>query len=123
VRAVDAARAQPIIDLWQRDNVTAEDIAFGYLNAAGIPDSQGQAWPTRKNGDSLYPNHPDALNIATVAGPTTSSHSDGALFDEDDNPVYCQIMTMHWGVNDVVDEVVAELRAFLAHPTHLFAEC
>ncbi|MCC6621201.1 MAG: DUF11 domain-containing protein, partial [Deltaproteobacteria bacterium] len=152
VAAADAAAALPIVDLWQAAHVTTvhvtttpfvgfvskelvaaptiavfsdgnEDIAFGYLNAAGIPDSLGQGWPTKKAGDSVYPDHPDALDVGEVAGPTTTSHTDGALFDDEGNPVYCQIMTMHWDVDDVVDEVVAEMRAFLEHPTHVFAEC
>jgi len=153
IRASDAERARPVVTLWRSTHpnttvhvttavfrgwvskrlVTAptiavfsdgnEDIAFGYLNAAGIPDSTGKPWPTRKNGDSLYPGYPDALTVAMVAGPTTVSHSDGKLFDGEDNPAYCQIMTMHWSVNDVVDEFVGEIRAFLNHPTHLFAEC
>ena len=151
-RRRDADAAALVVDLWQAEHVTAvhvaldtfsgdvnkklvaaptiaifsdgnEDIAFGYLNAAGIPDSQGQTWPAKKNGDSVYPDHPDALNVAQVSGPTDTDHADGALFDDDGNPAYCQLMTMHWGVKDVVDEVVAEIRAYLEHPVHLFAEC
>lgn len=100
-----------------------EDIAFGYLNAAGIPDSLGNPWPNKKDGTLLYPNHPDVLTVEEIVGPTTTNHADGALFDAWGNPAYCQLMTMHWGVKDVVDEVVAEMREYLQHPVHLFAEC
>ena len=152
VAAADADAALLIVDLWQGNHDTTvhvasasfngfvqkqlvaaptiavftdgnEDIAFGYLNAAGIPDSLGQPWPNKKQGDKVYPDHPDALNIAEVAGPSDENHSDGALFDADGDPVYCQLMTMHWSVSDVVDEVVAEMRAYLQHPVHLMAEC
>ena len=152
VAAEDADVALLIVDLWQASHDTTvhvattaftgfvqkqlvaaptiavfadgnEDIAFGYLNAAGIPDSLGQPWPNKKQGDKLYPDYPDVLNVAEVAGLTDVSHSDGALFDADGDPVYCQIMTMHWGVSEVVDEVVAEFRSFLQHPVHLMAEC
>ena len=69
-------------------------------------------------------------------------------FTSDGVPAYCQIMSMHWGVNDreTVEceggdcgadqascggkaityhghEVVAEVRAFLEFPVHFFAEC
>ena len=30
-------------------------------NAAGIPDSDGQPWPTSKDGDHIYPGYPDVL--------------------------------------------------------------
>ncbi|TNF27750.1 MAG: DUF11 domain-containing protein [Deltaproteobacteria bacterium] len=152
VAAEDAAAALLIVDLWQASHDTTvhvatapftgfvqkqlvaaptiavfadgnEDIAFKYLNAAGIPDSLGQTWPSKKEGDKIYPDYPDILNVAEVAGPTDTDHADGALFDGDGDPVYCQLMTMHWSVNDVVDEVVAEMRSFLQHPTHLMAEC
>lgn len=152
VTAADAAAALPVITLWQSQHTTAvheattafdgyvmrhlvaaptigvfsdgnEDIAFDYLNAAAIPDSLGQPWPDGKDGDKIYPGYPDVLNVEEVAGPTDTNHADGALFDDAGNPVYCQLMTMHWGVKDVVDEVVAEMRSFLEHPTHLFAQC
>ncbi|MCH9687450.1 MAG: hypothetical protein K0V04_38805, partial [Deltaproteobacteria bacterium] len=56
---------------------------------------------------------------------TEASHTDGALFDADGNPVYCQLMSMHWDVNDAEanPEVVAEVRAYLNNPVHFFAEC
>jgi len=94
-----------------------EDIARGYMQAAGIPDSTlSLAWAD----DS-----PDMLDIAELAGPTDTDHRDGALFDADGHPVYCQLMSMHWGVNDAEDnpEVVAEVREYLHNPVHFFAEC
>jgi uncharacterized repeat protein (TIGR01451 family) len=58
---------------------------------------------------------------------TTTSHTDGALFDADGQPAYCQMMSMHWGVNDADTplgrEVVREYRAFLRSPVHLYGEC
>jgi len=77
-----------------------EDIAFGYLNAAAIPDSAGQTWPDRKDKDRLYPGYPDVLSVAEVRGPSVDVNDDGALFDSEGLPMYCQLMTMHWGVNE-----------------------
>ncbi|MCY1054027.1 MYXO-CTERM sorting domain-containing protein [Nannocystis sp. SCPEA4] len=147
IDAADAAAAMPIIEAWQAKNVNTtvheatapftgdvarllvvaptiammadgnQKIARKYMMAAKIPDSAGNPmWP-----DSS----PDMLDPLELAGPTIESHSDGDLFDEDGDPVYCQFMSMHWGVNDAKanPEVVAEMREFLQHPTHLFAEC
>lgn len=147
IDAADADEALPIIEAWQMDNpevavheATAafqsdvalrlvvaptiammadgnQKIARKYMMAAGIPDSVGDyGWP-----DSS----PDMLDPVELAGPTTDNHRDGALFDADGDPVYCQFMSMHWGVKDAEKnpEVVAEMREFLTHPTHLFAEC
>ncbi|HEX2571037.1 MAG TPA: hypothetical protein VH877_15865 [Polyangia bacterium] len=93
-----------------------EAIAFGYLNAAGIPDSRGNAWSSAS---------PDLLTPAQVAGPTTTSHQDGRLFGASGLPVYCQLMSMHWTVQRTAtnEEAIAEMRNFLTYPTHLFAEC
>jgi MYXO-CTERM domain-containing protein len=143
----DAAEALPIVQAWQVGNpdvavheatlgfeaevghylVVAptiamiadgnQDIARGYLEAAGIPDS---------NGDLLWPNTSlDMLDILELSGPTIDNHRDGALFDEDGDPVYCQLMSMHWGVADAENdpEVVAEVREYLNNPVHFFAEC
>ena len=114
---VDVARylvAAPSIALFADGN---EDVARDYLEAAAIPDS---------NGDITWPDtSPDLLDPDQVAGPTTTDHSDGALFESDGSFKYCQFMSMHWGVNDAQQkpEVVAETRAFLENPTHFFAEC
>ncbi len=96
-----------------------QDIARGYMQAAGIPDSTGStAWANTS---------PDMLDPTEVAGPTTTNHHDGKLFDADGQPTYCQMMSMHWAVSDANrpqgQEVVAEYREYLRFPTHLFAEC
>ena len=94
-----------------------QDIARKYMQAARIPDSVG---------DPLWPNtSPDMLDVGELSGPTELNHSDGALFDAQGIPQYCQLMSMHWGVNDAEadPEVVAEVRSFLSHPVHFFAEC
>jgi hypothetical protein len=86
-------------------------------------------------------------DLGTCAAPN-NNHKNGALFDANGQPRFCQIMSMHWGVNEREKvecdggncpatqaqctnqrftynghEVVAEVRAFLAHGTHFFAEC
>lgn len=147
IDAADADAAAPVIEAWQAEYpetavheateafagevsrllVVAptismmadgnQDIARKYMLAAGIPDS---------TGDLMWPNDsPDMLDPEELSGPTEDDHSDGALFDEEGDPVYCQFMSMHWAVNDAEanPEVVAEMRSFLGHPTHLFAEC
>jgi hypothetical protein len=105
-----------------------EDVAFTYLNAAAIPMSNGDPWPNKKDKDGLYPCPgtkccPDCLNESEAAGPTTTSHTDGALFDGDGVPRYCQFMSMHYMHPAPVPEVVAEVREFLAFPVHFLAEC
>ncbi|MBW2264033.1 MAG: hypothetical protein JRG91_18885 [Deltaproteobacteria bacterium] len=147
IEAADAVVALPIILAWQTGHVTTvheatagfsgtiaraliaaptialfadgnEDIAFGYLNAAGIPDSTGAAWADGS---------PDTLTVDDIRGPTDTVHDDGALFDEDGDPAFCELMSMHWGVGDREDpggeEVVAEVRSFLNYRTHFFAQC
>ncbi len=94
-----------------------QKIARGYMQAAGIPDStMDYTWP-----DSS----PDMLDPVELAGPTTTNHADGKLFDGNGKPAYCQLMSMHWGINDANDnpEVVAEVRQYLNYPTHFFAQC
>jgi uncharacterized repeat protein (TIGR01451 family) len=94
-----------------------EPIAYGYLNAAGIPDSAGNAW----SGTS-----PDVMTPAQVAGPTTTNHRDGKLWGPTGQPRYCQLMSMHWGVSRdaTSNEAIAEMRDYLLnYPVHLFAEC
>ena len=65
------------------------------------------------------------VQIHWFEGRTDVDHRDGLLFDEDGDPVYCQLMSMHWGVNDAQNdpEVVAEVREYLNNPVHFFAEC
>jgi uncharacterized repeat protein (TIGR01451 family) len=147
IDAADAAKAMPIITQWQavtpKVNVHKttstfegdvarkllfaptiamhadgnQKIARGYMQAAGIPDSTlSLAW-----ADSS----PDMLTPAKIAGPTTTNHRDGSLFDQNGVPRYCQFMSMHWGVKEAEasPETVAEVREFLKHPVHFFAEC
>jgi hypothetical protein len=105
-----------------------EDIAFDYLNAAAIPMSNGQPWPSKKDKDHAYAcpgDHccPDCLAEEATAGPTTTSHVDGALFDGGGAPRYCQFMSMHYRHPAPTPEVVAEVREFLQYPVHFLAEC
>ena len=145
--------AAPTIAVFSDGN---EDIATGYLRAAGIPQSNGAEFPAAKCGaNNCGPGtaNPDMLSPEAIAGDLGTcnapnlDHKNGALFKPDGTPAYCQIMSMHWGVNDRErvtceggcpatqaqcagekftfngHEVVAEVRAFLAYPTHFFAEC
>lgn len=134
-----------------------ENIATGYLRAAGIPQSNGLEFPDGRCGDGDCgpgTDNPDMLTVQSVMGDMGTcespnfDHRNGALFREDGTPAYCQIMSMHWGVNDRErvecdggncpdtqaecagetftfhgHEVVAEVREFLSFPTHFFAEC
>jgi hypothetical protein len=93
-----------------------EDIARDYLMAAAIPDS---------TGDLTWPNDsPDMFTPEEVAG-SDLDDDDGALFNGENVPRYCQFMSMHWGVADAEANpgVIAEVRAYLTHNTHFFAEC
>jgi MYXO-CTERM domain-containing protein len=146
--------AAPTIAVFSDGN---EDIATGYLRAAGIPQSNGFEFPEGKCGnDDCGPgtDNPDMLTVVSIMGDMGTcdnpnyDHKNGALFTEDGIPAYCQIMSMHWGVNDreTVEcdggrcpdtqaecngetftyhghEVVAEVRQFLYYPVHFFAEC
>ena len=145
IAKADAATAAPIVTAWQtahaatavhvasasftanvRRYLTAapriavlgdgnQGIAFSYLNAAGIPDDSGALW-TNASLNLLTP--------AQVSGPTTTSHTDGALFRSSGVPAYCEIMTMHWNVTSVeIPEVTAEMAKFLEFPVHVNAEC
>jgi uncharacterized repeat protein (TIGR01451 family) len=94
-----------------------EPIAYGYLNAAGIPDSIGNTW----NGTS-----PDVMTPEEIAGPTTTNQRDGRLWGPTGLPRYCQLMSMHWSVSRdaISNESIAEMREYLLnYPVHLFAEC
>ena len=86
-----------------------EDIATGYLRAAGIPQSNASEFPAAKCGaNNCGPNtsNPDVLtetaimgDLGTCAAPNLDHHN-GALFKTDGTPAYCQIMSMHWNVSD-----------------------
>jgi len=146
--------AAPTIAVFSDGN---EDIATAYLRAAGIPQSNGAEYPTNKCGSGACgpgTANPDMLTVQSIMGEmgtcdaANTDHKNGALFNKDGLPAYCQIMSMHWGVKDreTVEcdggacpatqaacsgkkityhghEVVAEVRAFLKYPTHFFAEC
>jgi hypothetical protein len=106
----------------------SEEIAFGYLNAAAIPMSDGNPWPDKRDNSGEYscPGSnccPDCINESDAAGPTTASHTDGALFDAGGAPRYCQFMSMHYKHPASTPEVVAEVREFLQYPVHFIAEC
>ncbi|HXU01227.1 MAG TPA: DUF11 domain-containing protein [Polyangia bacterium] len=94
-----------------------EAIAYGYLNAAGIPDSAGKTW----SGTSA-----DVMTPDEVAGPSTTDHRDGSLWGPTRLPHYCQLMSMHWSVSRdaTSNEAIAEMSEYLLNfPVHLFAEC
>ncbi|MBI5527673.1 MAG: hypothetical protein HY897_15175 [Deltaproteobacteria bacterium] len=146
--------AAPTIAVFSDGN---ENIATAYLLAAGIPQSSGAEFPAGKCGASnCGPGtaNPDMLTVQAIMGDmgtcdaVNTDHKNGALFNADGLPAYCQIMSMHWGVNDRETvqcaggncpatpaecagqkityhghEVVAEVRSFLQYPTHFFAEC
>jgi hypothetical protein len=98
-----------------------ECLLYNYLNAAGIPDSLGRAWPsvgggTTRTCDPTPTTIPELLPEGKVAGATTSSHRDGALFDANGTSLYCALFSMHYASNDgdqaeVVAEVAEHLRA------------
>ena len=86
---------------------TNDSVAFTYLNAAKIPDSTGATWGSAS---------PDVLTEAAVAGPTTTDHGDGALFDANRQPRYRAFIAMHYAATTVTPEVAAELRTWLGDP-------
>ncbi|MEW5852151.1 MAG: tandem-95 repeat protein [Myxococcota bacterium] len=152
VDSANAAAAQPIINAWlASDTVTVvhrasasftaevartltaaprigvfadanELIAFEFLNAAGVTDSLDNAWPTAAQVPPTYSGWPDVLDPTEMGGPTTTSHSDGALF-LGNLPAYCQLTSMHYDASDA--ESVAEIRSWLdlGPLTHAFMEC
>lgn len=80
-----------------------EFIAFGYLNAAGIPDAVGQAWPTATATQASYPGYPDILTPAAIKA--------GALVNADGTPALCAVSAMHYA--NAEDLVVAAVRKYL----------
>ena len=97
---------QPTIAVFADGN---EDIATGYLRAAGIPQSSGVEFPSSKCGTAnCGPGtlNPDMLTEEAIMGPLGTcaapnlDHHNGALFKADGSPAYCQIMSMHWNVTD-----------------------
>jgi hypothetical protein len=97
--------AAPTIAVFADGN---EDIATGYLRAAGIPQSNGTEFPTGCGASNCGPNtiNPDMLteeaimgDLGTCSAPN-NDHKNGALWKPDGTPAFCQIMSMHWGVAD-----------------------
>ncbi|MCU0661521.1 MAG: putative metal-binding motif-containing protein [Myxococcota bacterium] len=152
IAAADAPKALPVIEAWQSSHVTTvhqatdnfigpvarilrktprigilangqEVISFGYMRAAGVPDSLGKEWPAKKDATAVYEGYPDVLSVAEVRGPTDTDDRDGVLFDEGGDPAFCELMTMHWDVEDRDEEAIAEIREYLSFPVHFFAEC
>ena len=98
--------AAPTIAVFADGN---EDIATGYLRAAGIPQSNGTEFPSNKCGASnCGPStiNPDMLTEEAIAGDLGTcnapnlDHKNGALWKADGTPAFCQIMSMHWGVSE-----------------------
>lgn len=119
-------------------------------NGSEFPDANcgaNNCGPSTANPDMLT-EEAIAGDLGTCDQPNLD-HKNGALFKADGTPAYCQIMSMHWDVEKGREkvqcnggncpatqaecagqpitfnghEVVAEVRAFLAYPTHFFAEC
>jgi|GEM_PF-6635677 len=80
-----------------------EFVAFSYLNAAGIPDSVGQAWPRVNATQASYPGYPDILTAEMVKA--------GALINADGTPGFCAVSAMHYANAD--DAVVLAVRQYL----------
>jgi len=100
-----------------------ELIAFQYLNAAGIPDGIGQAWPTVADLTREYPGYPDILSDAEIAGPSASGPGDGALFGPRGTATYCHLISAHYSIA-LNPEVVRETRQWLDFPeSHLYLQC
>jgi len=147
IDAVDRAAALPIVNAWlASDTVTVvhtlsagtftadiaktltaapriavfqdgfEAISIADFNAAGIPDSTGAPWTATST---------DVLSEAVVAGPTTTSHVDGGLWNADGTVKYCNLTSMHYNATARTPEVVSEVRGWLnANPgNHAFMQC
>ncbi|MBA3463040.1 MAG: hypothetical protein H0T46_23995 [Deltaproteobacteria bacterium] len=98
--------ASPTIAVFADGN---EDIATGYLRAAGIPQDNGTEFPAQKCGaTNCGPGtaNPSMLTEEAIAGDLGTcnapnrNHKNGALFKSDGTPAFCQIMSMHWGVSE-----------------------
>lgn len=97
--------AAPTIAVFSDGN---EDIATGYLRAAGIPQSNGSEFPARRCDADCGPGtaNPDMLTVESIMGDMGTcdapnlDHRNGSLFSADGVPAYCQIMSMHWAVAD-----------------------
>jgi large repetitive protein len=146
IDAADRAAALPIVNAWLAANTSVvhtlvsgtftaqiartmtaapriavlqdgfEAIAIADLTAAGIPDSTGNAWAVGS---------PDIVTEAAVAGPTMTSHVDGALWNADGTPKYCVLTSMHYNATAATPEVAAEVRGWLSGQpgNHAFMQC
>jgi hypothetical protein len=145
IDAADRADALPLVTAWLADGVTVvhsvtgtftadiaktltaaprvallqdgfEQIAIADFNAAGIPDSTGAPWSVASA---------DVLSEAAVAGPTTTSHADGALWNADGTPRYCNVSAMHYNPTATTPEIVQEVRSWLdgSPGNHAFMQC
>ena len=93
-----------------------EAVAIDDFNAAGIPDASGAPW----SFTSL-----DVLSENKIEGATTTSHTDGALWNRDGTPKYCNLTAMHYDASAATPEVAAEVRTWLtAQPgNQAFMQC
>ena len=113
--------AAPTIGVFVDGN---EDIAFDYLNEAGIPDRLGQAWPNGIDGSGVYAGFPDILDTGEISGPTSGGPADGILMASPGVPEYCQLTSMHYDDGQITDEEVREVREWLTiGASHAFMEC
>ncbi|MDP3154170.1 MAG: Ig-like domain-containing protein [Archangium sp.] len=90
-----------------------ESIAYGYLNAANIQDSNGNTWSDTS---------PGSLSLTAAAGATGGAF-DGALFSGG-QPAFDQLTSMHY-TPPAVPEVVREVRGWLSlgPTTHAYMQC
>jgi hypothetical protein len=144
IDSADAAAAEPIIAAWQGAGHAAvayftdasatgevshtmfaapsiiiyadgnEDIAWDYLNSAGIPDLDGNAWDR---------NSPYNVTDTEIAGPDDTIGGDGILFDDEGFTQYCHLNAMHYD-DTSRSAVTSEFRAFAEDPlTSTLTEC
>ena len=69
---------------------------------------------------------PDLLTETDIAGPTTTTDDDGALFHQPSGmPRYCFLASMHYLITATTPEVVQEVRVWLDHDdsSHAFMQC
>ena len=93
-----------------------EPIAFNDLNAAGIPDSNGNVWAAASG---------DVLGEAELAGPSGLDDRDGALFGAGGLSRFCQLVSMHYFATSLTSRVVDEVRSWLGTDSlaHAFMQC
>lgn len=99
----------------------SEDIAFRYLNAAGIPGESGGSWPPERL--ESYTDHPDIVSLSEVVG-ASMVPGDGALFGGDGHPATSAFVTVHLAPASLPDGFGDEVWAYLsAGTTQVFASC